>query len=122
MIKKKSLTSSAALIILLVAAGFLAQTEYRQWQKEQKIDKQKHSLQQEADELQQKNNQLAKSLDLINSPDFKESIARQQLNLKMQGETVYGFNDQAPSPASLQEDSKQSPGSNFENWLNYFFK
>jgi len=116
---KSKLSSKIAIFGLLVLLAFLADWKYKQWNSENLIQEQKNSLQQQADILQKKNDELSQSLQYLNSDSFKESVARQQLNLKKQGEVEYTFADQpaaAPLPA---KDS--SGGSNPKKWLDYFF-
>ncbi|HVY68202.1 MAG TPA: septum formation initiator family protein, partial [Patescibacteria group bacterium] len=67
-----------------------------------------------------KNDELNQSLQYLNSPSFKERVAREQLNLKKEGETVYGFSeaDSASSTAlAVPTDGLSNPA----KWWNYFF-
>lgn len=115
---KQRFSSTLTIIGLFVLMAFLADWKYKQWQNENLIEKQKLSLQQQADSLQKKNNDLSQSLDYLNSDNFKEGVARQQLNLKKQGEQVYTFAD-APDTAK-QTDVAANSG-NAKKWLDYFF-
>jgi cell division protein FtsB len=104
------------LILLLV---FLGDLKFRQWQNQRAIEKQELSLQQQADSLQKKNDQLSQSLQYLNSSDFKEEVARQQLGYKKDGETVYGFS--ADGQETAQNTVAQSGAGDAGKWWNYFF-
>jgi len=119
MISKQTLSSKITIFGLIILLAFLADWKYRQWAGEKLIQAQKQSLQQEADALQKKNNELSQSLQYLNSDSFKESVARQQLNLKKPGEQVYSFADAGQTG---QPQNQSSAGqSNAKKWLNYFF-
>ncbi|MBI5530103.1 MAG: septum formation initiator family protein [Candidatus Doudnabacteria bacterium] len=75
-------------------------------------------MRQQADALQKKNDDLSQSLQYLNSPSFKERVARQQLNLKKDGEQVYGFTDGNGSSTDSQVAIKTS---NAKKWWDYFF-
>jgi len=119
MTNKQVLSSKITVIGLLILLAFLSDWKYKQWSNEKLIQKQKQDLQQQADALQEKNNGLSQSLQNLNSLSFKESVARQQLDLKKQGEQVYTFADAA---AAGQPQNQNSLGkSNAKRWLDYFF-
>ena len=119
MLSKQQLSSKIAIFGLLILLVFLGNLKYKQWKNQLEIEKQKQNLQSEADALEKKNNELNQSLQYLNSPSFKERVAREQLNLKKDGETVYSFGDAATSSGlSLQTDGKTH---NAQKWWNYFF-
>lgn len=115
---KQRLSSKITIIGLVILLAFLADWKYKQWQSENLIEKQKLSLQLQADSLQKKNNELSQSLQYLNSDNFKEGVARQQLNLKKQGEQVYTFAD---APAAAPSGTQAAGESNPKKWLDYFF-
>ncbi len=115
----QKLSSKTAILGLIILAGFLGTQEYKQLSNQRKIEEQKTNLQQQADALTKKNADLSESLKYLNSPSFKEKVARQQLNLKKDGETVYSFADASMSnQTSVDSAGKQS---NFIKWWHYFF-
>ncbi len=118
MLNKQKLSSRITIAGLIVLLAFLSNWKYKQWKNESQIQRQKQSLEQQADSLQKKNNELSKSLEYLNSTDFKENVARQQLNLKKQGERVYSFAD---APATTKQEQKTAQDSNAKKWLSYFF-
>ncbi len=119
MINKQALSSKITIVGLLILLAFLSDWKYKQWSSEKLIQKQKQDLQQQADALQKKNNELSQSLQDFNSLSFKESVARRQLNLKKQGEQVYTFMD-AAAAGQMQNQNSQGRG-NAKKWLDYFF-
>lgn len=106
------------MIFLTILLVILLDLKYRQYQSQAAITKQVSDLTQETDALGKQNNQLADLLSKINTSDFREQVARQQLNYKKQGETVYGFSaDQGGlSPGEAKPDR-----SNLRKWWDYFF-
>ncbi len=121
MLNKQALSSKLAIFSLLALLGFFGQIKYKQWQSQKAIDKQRQTLQAQADELQKENEDLNESLKYLNSPAFKERVARQQLGLKKDGENVYSFSESAGQPEILgAETSKKEL--NISKWWNYFFK
>ncbi|MEK7161093.1 MAG: septum formation initiator family protein [Patescibacteria group bacterium] len=119
MLNKHKLSSKTAIFGLIILAGFLGVQEYKQLSNQKKIETQKKNLQDQADALSKKNNDLSESLQKLNSLNFKEKVARQQLNLKKDGETVYSFADASISNQSSGNSlAKQS---NFIKWWRYFF-
>ena len=99
---------------------FLGQLKFKQWQNQNRIETEKLNLLQQADELEKKNQELTKSLEYLNSPDFKEKVAREQLALKREGEVVYSFSAK-PETQTILTDSRIKQG-NLEKWWDYFFK
>ena len=118
MFSKTALSSKIAILALLILAGFFGNLKFKQWQSQKQIEQEKQKLQSQAEALQKKNDELNLSLSYLNSPDFKERVARQQLNLKKQGETVYTFGD-LPGNAGLDE-AEQKNG-NAKKWRDHFF-
>lgn len=119
MLNKKLLSSKITLLGLVVLLAFLTNWKYKQLKNENQIEKQKQSLELQADQLQKKNSELTKSLEYLNSASFKESAARQQLDLKKQGEQVYTFSDAQVNPSRPIQNA--SPSGNAKKWLGYFF-
>ena len=120
LLNKQTLSSKIVILGLVLLLAFLGKLKYSQWRAQQEIEKQKEVLQQQADSLQKKNNDLNQSLQYLNSPDFKERVARQDLGLKKEGEQVYSFGD--PVPASDTPMAKAGGNNNPSKWWNYFFE
>ncbi len=119
MLSKQTLSSKIALIALALLMIFLGNLKYKQWKSQRQIEAEKLSLQDQADRLQKKNDELNQSLQYLNSTGFKERVARDQLGLKKEGEQVYSFSD-APQVAGATTDKQNAPG-NVQKWWDYFF-
>lgn len=97
----------------------MAKIKYTQWKNQNEIEKQKFNLLSQNEILTKRNNELTQSLKYLNSTSFKERVAREELNLKKEGEVVYSFGNEKEN---TELTPKQTDGvSNFEKWWNYFF-
>lgn len=113
------LKSKAAFIISLIFLILLLGSFFQKNSQQAKIDLEKADLEKQAYSIEQRNEELLKSLEYLTSESSKEKIARSQLNLKKQGETVYSFaeakNNTTDAAVNPFEES-----SNFKKWLYYF--
>ncbi len=113
----KTKIGTVVLSLALVGVGFLTLNsllaKYR-------IDKQIRQLQARADQVQGQNQSLSDLVNYLNTDQYKEKVAREQLNLKKDGEYVVALpqNQQEQVAAASTETQK----SNTEKWFNYFFK
>ncbi len=114
----KWLTSRWTMLILAIVLLSVGGLELNQWHKRTQIQHEIDQIVQQQQDLEQKNQDLATSLDLLNTKDYKEKIAREQLNLKKEGEIVVNF-----SQAQNQEGTtNQKIVSNAQKWWQYFFQ
>jgi cell division protein FtsB len=114
----KWLSSTVIIIILLVIAGTIGGLQFKQWRKRQLIQREIDSLVQQQGELEQKNRELEESLDLLGTQNYKEKLAREQLNLKKEGEIVINF----PEPKeNLPANNQVAAETNPQKWWRYFF-
>ena len=120
MTAKQILSSKLVIGLLIILLAFLANSKFQQWRQARAIAKLKNDLIAQASVQQQKNQELADSLSLLNSSDFTEQVARQQLGLKKNGETVYNFT-QGTATSSVAATNDNSGASNPKKWWNYFF-
>ena len=118
---KLSWTSKLTLLLLLGLAIFLGNIRYQQWKNQRAIEQEKQQLQDQVAAMSKKNQELSDSLSYLNSTDFKDRVARQQLNLKRNGEVVFGFTDAPPLTSPSASPVRVSGTSNYEKWLEYFF-
>ena len=116
---KYKLTANLTLILLAILLAVLGNLKYKQYQSQRLIAIEEENLQQQADTLQKQNDQLTQIFQKINSSDFKEQVARQQLSYKKQDEVVYGFS--LGSAQAGQGGPSESAKSNFRKWWDYFF-
>ena len=102
--------------LILVLLSFTA-LEIIQWRKRRQIQVEIDHIVQQQREYQQKNQDLEDSLSLLNSKNYVERMAREQLNLKKEGEIVINF----PPPLPPAAASVQVSGTNPQKWWHYFF-
>lgn len=93
--------------------------KYQQWKNQKEVEKQKQNLVAQTDTFKKKNDELNQSLQYLNSTSFKERVAREQLNLKKEGETVYSFDIEKVEDADIT--SPEQKDTNMIKWWNYFF-
>ena len=118
MLSRRAISSKIAIAALLALLVFLGNIKFKQWQKQRQIEREKQTLERQADALEKKNRELSQSLQYLNSLSFKERVAREQLGLKKQDEQVYSFSSAPEVLAAF--DGKQE--ANWKKWLDYFFE
>jgi cell division protein FtsB len=118
---KKILSSKIAVGLLVIVLAFLTNLKYHQFREKKSLEKLKTDLELQAAQQQKKNQELSNSISYLGSNDFKDQVARQQLDLKKNGEIVYNFTQNNISTTSLPTTS-QMQLSNPKKWWNYFFK
>jgi len=122
MTAKQILSSKIAIGLLIILLAFLANSKYKQWQQVRAINALKADLLRQADVQQKKNQELTDSINFLNSGDFKEQVARQQLNLKKNGEVVYNFTQGDDASATSAVAGASITASNPQKWWGYFFQ
>lgn len=114
------LKNKIILILLIILLAVLGQQKLRQYKLQKSIEKEKQKLQEQLDALQGKNEDLKQTLSFLDSPTYKELVAKQQLNMQKDGEEVYNF-IQNPNQNFNQQDQHYEPKkSNFQKWVSYF--
>ena len=112
------------LICLLL---FMVGIEYNQYRAKEKVDAEISSLESEAANTQQKNQDLQTFIGYLKTDDYAQKAAREQLNLKKDGESVYAFSSPtADAPTATQttaapQSSTVSISDNLKKWWTYFF-
>lgn len=112
----KWLGSTGVIVLLAVVLASLSLLEFSQWRKRHQIQKEINQVVAQQREYEQKNKDLENSLSLLNTSDYKDKIAREQLNLKKDGEIVVNFPPPAPSG-----NSPDGAETNPQKWWRYFF-
>lgn len=112
----KSKFATGVLAIAFVAALFVTLQSLTQ---KYRIDRQIKQLQTRADQIRGENQQLSELVAYLNTDQYKEKAAREQLNLKKEGEFVVGLPNQQEQVSSAEIVVTQK--SNPEKWYNYFF-
>ena len=136
---KPFLFLGSALLVFILAMVF------RQWRQKYVVQKEINDLSVQASSLQQKNQDLQNLLQYLQTTDYKQEAAREQLNLQRSGEVVYNFSAQGQSGQAGQsgqggqfgQDGVSAAGagnagaaadaagqnvSDAQKWWNYFFK
>jgi len=112
-------TKSGTAVLLLVFAGVLfaaAQQIYEKYQVDQQVKK----LQSRVDQIRSSNQELSDLVNYLQTDQYKQKAAREQLDLKKDGEYVVSLppeqqtNDQPQVSAAQVSIPKQ--------WFNYFFR
>lgn len=109
------------IVILVGSLVVLGWSQYQKWQDRKKVEKQIQALKAEAAQVDEKNKQLEESLKYLSTNAATERLARQQLNLKREGEIAVVFMANG-KPEGGQEASTVPPEPYWRQWWNYFFK
>ncbi len=108
-------------VVLVGSLLVLGWSQYRKWQEREKVEKQIQALKAEASQVDEKNKQLEESLKYLSTNAATERLARQQLNMKRDGEIAVVFMANGGSRTS-QPESQAVPVSNWRLWWEHFFK
>lgn len=111
-------------VVLLSIVIFLGLSLYKNIKIKQELVSALDKIRQDITELNQKNLELEKYLNLSSNKDFQEKQIKEILNFKRPGENVYSIikkDDltlQTSSVKNIQDITKSNP----QKWLEYFFK
>jgi len=119
---KQAKVAKLMLLGLVVLALIFGRMHLMQWQKKRQIAKEIEILTQQQLSLEQKNKELSESLAFLTSGNYKERVARQQMNLKKDGEIVYNFTEAAAPAQKDDAEQNSTAGSRIKSWWLYFFK
>lgn len=117
--RKTYVNNSVFLLFLVVTAVSLGVIQYRERSKSKSVEQEVSSLTAQQKELESRNKQIADSLNFLYTTSAKERIARGQLNMKKDGETVVSFSD--PAVVSDTQNTQAMQTSNRMKWWSYFF-
>jgi cell division protein FtsB len=119
---KAILSTKITLVALGLLLIFFANVKYKQYKNQKNIENEKQLIMEQIDSKERKNKELSDSLNLLSGPDHKERVARQQFNLKKDGELVYNFTEKPATSAQTINTTEQGlPQGNPQKWWNYFF-
>ncbi len=113
------MSSRFVVVLLLGSLAILSLSQYQKWEAQKKIQKQIDALKAESQEIGEKNAQLESSLQYLASAAATERLARQQLNMKKDGEVAVVFLAGTKETAEQVAESKQIPV--WKQWWEYFF-
>lgn len=103
---------------LLLLLGVVGYKVGNQWWQRRAVEREIATLTQQKQAVEQSTQQLSDSLKLLNSQNYKEQVARQQLNLQKPGEIVINL------PSEIPDETAAKPASHWGNaweWWSYFF-
>lgn len=116
---KQILFSKPVIIALVIMVIFVGTLEFQQIRKRQQFNREVAALKKQEADLIQKNQTLQNGLAYFNNEQYKDMVARQQLNLRKDGEIVVNF------PPAVEQQSQEPAAapktSNPTKWWNYFF-
>ncbi len=118
---KKILSSKITIFFLASLLLFFGVIKFRQLEKQKAIREEKNKLIEQENSLKKRNEDLLGTLAKLNSDSYKERVAREELNLKREGEFVYNFSSVEQSNNEKPKTSFQKGESNPVKWWNYFF-
>lgn len=110
--------SIAALLIFFLVSGF------NQLKQKRAVDKEIEALKAQSEELRRSNKEMEDLVAYFSTENYKEKAAREQMNLKKEGEFVYSFaaQDALSGQTSMQEgETGEAQTPNPLKWWNYFF-
>lgn len=112
----RSQIGTIVLSVGLVAMLFVAARTYTQ---KYQVDKQIKQLQGRADQIRGENQNLSDLVNYLQTDQYKEKAAREQLNLKKDGETVVAL--PRTNTGEVSSAVTTSNQSNPKKWYYYFF-
>ncbi len=119
LLSNKFFAAFLALVLVLMVGA-----EYKQYRQRSAVQKEIESLQQQASQIEQKNQDLQALISNLGSEQYKEQAAREQLGLKKDGEIVYSFGQSQPAvreQGGSSQNSQADAQTNPQKWWNYFF-
>ncbi len=123
---KEIIQSKAFVVTGTIFLVFLLVVSFGQFRNRRGIQKEIEALTKQADQIQKNNQEVQNFIAYLKTDSYKEQAARQQLNLKKEGEVVYSFSGLAPETevvsAETQAKEDFAKKSNAEKWLAYFLK
>ena len=117
--KAKSLINNKTFfIVMLVFTLILSGYEFSAWQKRRNVEKEIAEITLQAKKYEDTNKELSQSLSFLQTTASRERVARQQLNMKKDGEIVVNFGDAQIGLETAVEHRQVT--SNPQKWWDYF--
>ena len=120
--RRNFINSKLFILAMVILCVFFVNLKYKQYKQQKLIETEKNSLTKQIQELESKNSVLSQSLSYLDTLEFKEKLARQQLNLKRKEEQVFNFSEKLTSDNPLGLEMQKQQKSNFQKWWEYFIK
>ncbi|MBU1039228.1 septum formation initiator family protein [Patescibacteria group bacterium] len=117
-------TSRIFLLVALVAIVIIGVGITKSLLRRAELQKEINQLESDTAVLENKNSELGKLIDYLATEEFKEREARLRLGLQKPGETVVVIPSLTNTNSQTNLTNQQSTAelSNWQRWLNYFFK
>jgi cell division protein FtsB len=112
----KSKGTTWLLVAVLIFVLFIT---VRVFVQKREVDKQIQKLVAETEKVKRTDEQLSGLIKYLNTPEYQEKAAREQLNLKKAGEYVVVLPSNADSADNAQTNADSR--SNARKWFDYFF-
>lgn len=103
-------------ILFLVIIIFLFVKDIEVWREKRKFDKQVKALEDKIMEVKDKNSNLEEAIARSDDKEYIEKIAREELDLQIQGEKVVTF----VAPQNKEEKKEQEENNFFKVWTGWF--
>ena len=116
---KDKLSTKTALLLLVCLAAFFGYLRWQQYRQKASIEAEKNNLESQIAGVERKNQEMEAQIKYLSSLSSKEKVAREQLNLKKQGEKIYSFTLEDRARALVAGANTQNE-SNPIKWWRYF--
>lgn len=115
-------------VVGIAAAGFIGYVASKEAYRNKKIEQEIAALQAEAEKIKRENGVLEEKIAYFETPEFKEKVAKEKLNLQKPDEQVVvvkpsvnlGKDMGTQEVAGVAQEQPQEP--NYLKWWNHFFK
>lgn len=116
---REKLSTKTALLLLAFLAAFFGYLRWQQYRQRMSIETEKNNLEAQIAGVEKKNQEMEAQIKYLSSLSSKEKVAREQLNLKKQGERIYSFTLEDRAQA-LVAGASTGNESNPVKWWRYF--
>lgn len=117
---KEYFSRKTVIFLLVCLTAFLGYIRFQQYRQKATIDSERVNLENQISSIERKNQEMEASIKYLTSLSSKEKVAREQLNLKKQGEKVYSFTQIDGRPKSSTKFATNDNTSNPIKWWKYF--
>ena len=117
---KEYFSRKSVIFLLVCLTAFLGYIRFQQYRQKASIDSERTNLENQISGIEKKNQEMEASIKYLSSMSSKEKVAREQLNLKKQGEKVYSFTQIDGRSASSAKFAANDNASNPVKWWKYF--
>lgn len=124
--KNRPLVNRAFVILAIPLLAYLSFGTARKALEVYQLNQQASQIRQEIAQLKDRNAELRRQMEYLQSPEYVEKVAREQLNLVQPGDTplvlVYPTGKEpAPQPTPVPAQKQTAPSPNWQRWWGFFF-